>query len=368
MNPTDAQQLLTPKEVQAVALTQHGGPDKLQLHNLPMPPARPGFVRVAVRATSVNHLDLWVRRGLPHLKHTYPHVMGSDGAGIILDAEPGDTITTGQPCIIAPGTSCGHCEACLTGHDNLCKNYGIFGENRPGIAAQVVSVPRSNILPFPKGLTWAEAASVPLTFLTAWQMLTIRAKVQPGETVLIQAGGSGVGTAGIQIAKLYGATVITTASSPQKLKLAKELGADHVINYKEQNFLKEVRALTNRKGVDIVFESVGQSVWTDSLKALTWGGRLVTCGATSGHEASTDLRQVFFRQLQIMGSTMGPRGTLFAILRHIQSGKLRPVLDRTFPFSQAAQAHQFIEDRKHFGKVVLVPDGFDANQVPTTEG
>lgn len=356
--------LLGQESISAVALTEHGGPEVLKLLQVPVPPPRPGFVRVAVKAVSVNHLDLWVRRGLPHLKHQYPHVLGSDGAGVVLDALGDDSLGAGHPCVISPGTSCGHCEACLTGQDNLCRQYGIQGENRPGIAAQVVSVPRANLLPFPRGLSWAQAASLPLTFLTAWQMLVLRARVQPGQTVLVQAGGSGVGSAGIQIAKMFGATVIATASQPWKLERARALGADHVVNYKEERFLDAVRRLTDKRGVDIVFESVGQSVWADSLKALRWGGTLVTCGATSGFQAETDLRQVFFRQLQVLGSTMGPKGTLFEILRHVEAGKLKPVLDQTFAFSQASQAHQRVEAREHFGKVTLAPDGQDASEVP----
>jgi NADPH:quinone reductase-like Zn-dependent oxidoreductase len=358
------QALLERETITALAITAHGGPEVLGLHQRPLPAPREGFVRVAIKAVSVNHLDLWVRRGLPHLKHRYPHVLGSDGAGVVLDALGDDSVGPGHPCLINPGLSCGRCEPCLTGQDNLCAAYGIQGENRPGIAAQVVSVPRANLLPFPRGLTWAEAATLPLTFLTAWQMLVLKAQLKPGQWVLIQAAGSGVGSAAIQIAKLFGAQVIATASTPQKLAQARALGADYVINYKEQPFLDEVRRLTDRRGVDVVFESVGQSVWADSLKALRWGGALVTCGATSGFDAQTDLRQVFFRQLQILGSTMGPKGALFEILRHVEAGRLKPTLDRAFPFSQAAAAHDHVEGRAHFGKVVLYPDGEDVTISP----
>jgi NADPH:quinone reductase-like Zn-dependent oxidoreductase len=347
--------LLAQETVQAVAIERHGPPEVLQALALPRPACPPGHVLVGVRAVSVNHLDLWVRRGLPHLKHRYPHVLGSDGAGVVLDAGGDPSLPVGTPILMSPGLSCGACEACLTGQDNLCRHYGIQGENRPGVAAELVAIPRANVLPFPKGLSWAQGASLPLTFLTAWQMLVLKAQVRPGEVVLLHAAGSGVGAAGVQIAKLLGATVIAVASTPAKLDRARALGADHAL-LSSDDLLRETRRLTDKRGVDVVFDSVGQEVWDVSLKALRWGGRLVTCGATSGFEAQTDLRQVFFRQLQILGSTMGPKGTLFEVLRHVEGGKLRPVLDRAFPFSQAAAAHEHLEARRAFGKVVLYPD------------
>jgi NADPH:quinone reductase-like Zn-dependent oxidoreductase len=356
----DVQAELPPK-VRAVGYHEHGGPEVLQALEIPRPVVRPGHVLVEIKAVSINHLDLWVRRGLPHLRHTYPHVGGSDGAGVVV--EVGDDVRNvelGQPVLINPGTSCMACEACLTGADNLCRHYGINGENRPGICAEIVLVPAANILPFPAGLTWAQGASLPLTFLTAWQMLVIKARVKPGDVVLVQAGGSGVGSAGIQIARLYGATVITTASSKDKLDRALELGAHHAINYKEQDFLAEVRGITQKRGVDIVFDSVGADVWEKNIKALRWGGRLVTCGATSGFAAQTDLRHVFFRQIEILGSTMGPKGSLFEVLRHVESGALRPVVDSVYSFSDASKAHEHVEARRNFGKVLLAPDGVDA--------
>lgn len=346
----------------AVGYHEHGGPEVLEVLEVPTPRVTAGRVLVAMKAVSINHLDLWVRRGLPHLKLAYPHIGNSDGAGEVVAVGPDvHGISVGQPVLINPGTSCMACEACLTGADNLCRRYGIFGENRPGIGAELVSVPSANILPFPAGLSWAEGASLPLTFLTAWQMLVIKARVKPGDWVLIQAGGSGVGTAGIQIARLFGATVITTASTQEKLARARELGAQHTINYREQDFGKEVRALTGKRGVDIVFDSVGADVWEKNIRALRWGGRLVTCGATSGFEAKTDLRHVFFRQIEILGSTMGPKGSLFEILRHVESGALRPVVDSVYAFSEAAAAHRHVEARANFGKVLLAPDGVDAH-------
>ncbi len=318
-----------------------------------------------MRGVSVNRLDLWVRTGLPHLQHQYPHILGCDGAGEIIEVGSRvDDLEVGSPVLINPGLSCGHCEACHSGSQNLCRRYGIYGEHYPGLMAEVVAVPRRNIVPFPRGATWAEAASVPLTFLTAWQMVVERAKVRPGDTVLVQAGGSGVGVAAIQIAKLMGATVLTTASTERKLELARALGADHAINYKEQDFLAEVRRITDRRGLDVVFDHVGAEVWDASLRALTWGGKLVTCGATSGHAAQTDLRQVFFRQLQILGSTMASYSALFEVVKHMEAGRLRPVVDRTLPFSRIAEAHRAMEARETFGKIVMAPDGTDPHQRP----
>ncbi len=348
--------------MRAVGYDEHGGPEVLRVVQVPRPQPRAGHVLVEMRAVSINHLDLWVRRGLPHLKHLYPHIGGSDGAGVVIDVGADVRgVRLSQPVLINPGTSCMACEACLGGADNLCRHYGILGENRPGICAEVISVPAANILPFPNGLTWAQGASLPLTFLTAWQMLVIKAGVKPGDVVLVQAGGSGVGSAGIQIARLHGATVITTASTDEKLARARELGAQHTINYKEQDFLKEVRAITGKRGVDIVFDSVGADVWDKNIRALRWGGKLVTCGATSGFAAQTDLRQVFFRQIEILGSTMGPKGSLFEVLRHVEAGSLRPVVDKVFSFSEASAAHAYVEARKNFGKVLLAPDGVDAH-------
>jgi NADPH:quinone reductase-like Zn-dependent oxidoreductase len=342
--------------MRAVALREHGGPEVLRLEELPEPTVGPGQVRVRVRACALNHLDLWVRRGLPNLRLTYPHVLGSDIAGEVEALGPGvEGIALGQRTVLAPGVSCGVCRDCLAGRDNLCRGYGILGETRSGGYAELVTVPAANVLPFPDGLDFAQASALPLTFQTAWQMLVERARVRPGETVLILAAGSGVGSAGVQIAKLFGATVIATASTAAKLEQARSLGADHVINHAEQGVVAEVRRITARRGVDVVFEHVGASTWKDSLLACARGGRIVTCGATSGFEAVTDLRHVFFRQLSILGSTMGSKSVLYDVLDHVRAGRLHPVVDRVLPLAEAAEAHRLLEERACFGKVVLLP-------------
>lgn len=340
----------------AVTLREHGRPEVLSWEEVEDPTPGPGEVLVAMKAVALNHLDLWVRRGLPHLKLAYPHIPGSDGAGVVQGWGEGvEGLEVGQRVLINPGLSCGHCEACLRGRDNLCRQYHILGESTRGLCSELAVVPRTNILPYPEGVEMTDAAAIPLTFMTAWQMLVDRAQLKAGEWVLIQGGGSGVGSAGIQIAKMLGATVITTASTDEKLEKAAALGADHGIRYTDQDVRAEVRRLTGKRGVDVVFEHVGAAVWSDSIRSLTWGGRLVTCGATSGFKAETDLRHVFFRQLSILGSTMGSKGSLFEILRHIEAGHLRPVVDRVMKMSEASAAHEVLESRQAFGKVVLVP-------------
>jgi NADPH:quinone reductase-like Zn-dependent oxidoreductase len=340
--------------MKAVGFKKHGGPEVLEWMDLPAPEAGPGQVQVRVKAVGLNHLDLWIRQGLPHLKYEYPHILGADIAGEITAIGKGiDDLILGQKTLVHPALSCGYCERCGLGQDNLCPRYQILGEHCAGGYAQYVVVPRRNILPYPESLSWTEAACIPLVFLTAWQRLVEKAKIRPGMIVVVHGAASGVGSAAIQIAKLFGAEVITTAGSEEKLAKAKQLGADHLINYKKQNFLEAVTAIAGKQKVDVVFEHIGKVMWRESLLCLRWGGTLVTCGATTGFQADTDLRQIFFRQLQILGSTMGSRGSQFEILRHFDSGKLKPVLDRVFPLKEAAEAHRLLEGGQHFGKIVL---------------
>lgn len=340
--------------MRAQVIREHGGIEVIRAEELPDPTPGPMQVLVRVRAVALNHLDLWVRRGLPGLKLQYPHLLGSDIAGEIEALGPGvKGVQVGQKVLLNPGLSCGRCRACLLGQDNLCPEYHILGESAPGGYAELFLAPVQNLLPFPEPLSFAEAACIPLTFLTAWQMVVLKAQVKPGETVFIHAAGSGVSVAAIQIAKLFGARVIAASSSEEKRQRAKDLGADEVVP--TESFFTEVRRLTDKRGVDVVIEHPGAATWDSSLKILVRGGRLVTCGATSGYEAATDLRFVFFRQLQILGSTMGPKGALFDVLSHVSAGKLRPILDRTLPLSEAREAHRILEAREAFGKVVLCP-------------
>ena len=342
--------------MKAVVFNQHGGPEVLQLAEVPDSQIKANEVLIEVRACALNHLDVWVRNGLPGIKIPLPHILGDDIAGVV--REVGELVTwvnPGDEVMIQPGISCGHCADCLAGRDNMCDEYDIIGYRRDGGYAELVAVPAVNVIPKPKSLSWPEAAALPLVTLTAWHMLVARANLQPGEDVLIHAAGSGVGSIGIQIAKLRGARVITTASSDEKLAKARELGAHETIDYTRDDWPKEVKRLTNGRGVDVVFEHTGETTWPGSILSLKKGGRLVTCGATSGFDARTDLRHVFYRHLTILGSMMGSKSDLLAAMKFIESGEIRAVIDRTLPLAEARQAHELMEDRKQFGKLVLLP-------------
>ena len=341
--------------MRAIIFSQHGGPEVLRLAEVPDPQIKANEVLVEVRACALNHLDVWVRNGLPGIKIPLPHILGCDVAGVV--REVGDLVTWAKPgdeVMVQPGVSCGHCPECLAGRDNMCDEYDIVGYRRDGGYAQFVAVPGVNVIPKPKNLRWEDAAALPLVTLTAWHMLVARAQVQPGEDVLIHAAGSGVGSLGIQIAKLRGARVLATASSEEKLARARELGADDTINYSSDDWPKQVKRLTNGRGVDVVFEHTGEATWPGSILSLKKGGRLVTCGATSGFEARTDLRQVFYRHLTILGSMMGSKADLLAAMKFIESGQVRAVVDRVLPLEEARKAHELMEDRAQFGKLVLL--------------
>ena len=340
--------------MKAVIFEKHGGPEVLKLAAVPDPKIKANEVLVEVRACALNHLDVWVRNGLPGIKIPLPHILGDDIAGVV--RETGELVTwvnPGDEVMIQPGVSCGHCAECLAGRDNMCDDYDIIGYRRDGGYAEFVAVPGVNVIPKPKNLSWTEAAALPLVTLTAWHMLIARANLQPGEDVLVHAAGSGVGSLGIQIAKLRGARVITTASSDDKLAKARELGADAGVNYTRDDWPKEVKRLTNARGVDVVFEHTGAATWPGSILSLKKGGRLVTCGATSGFDAKTDLRHVFYRHLTILGSMMGSKADLLTAMKFIESGQIRAAVDRTLPLAEARKAHELIEDRAQFGKVVL---------------
>ena len=340
--------------MQAVRFHRHGGPEVLQLEEVPVPEPGPGQVRIRVRAVALNHLDLWNRQGLPGRTVPLPRIPGADVAGEVDALGPGAAgPEPGSRVIVNPGLSCGRCRACLEGRDNLCPQYDVLGSRSDGGYAQYVVVPAANVVPMPANLDFTEAAAVPLVFLTAWHMLVTLARVQPGETVLVWGAGSGVGSAAIQIARLFGARVIATVGSPDKVERARRLGADVVLDHSRQAVDEEVRALTGRRGVDVVFEHVGQATWEKSLRSLTHGGRLVTCGATTGPQGVTDIRYVFARQLQIFGSYMGSKGELLRLLPFVEEGRLRPVVDRVLPLAAAAEAHRIMEERRHFGKLVL---------------
>ncbi len=340
--------------MKAVLIRRHGGPEVLEIADLPRPSAGPGEVVIRVKAAGMNHLDTWVRRGIPGT--TLPMILGSDAAGLVVETGTGVRgLAEGDKVFVSPGYSCGRCLACLSGQDPLCKDYGMFGEHRDGTQAEFVALPAGSVLPLPAGLTFEEGAAFPLVFLTAWHMVVGRAAVRVGEEVLVHAGGSGVGSAAIQIARLHGARVLTTVGSDDKAGKVRALGAEAVINYRKSDFLEEVRRLTSKRGVDVVIESVGQETWDRSLRALAKGGRLVTCGATSGYQGTTDLRHVFYKGLSILGSTMGTRAELLRLAPLVGEGKLKPVIDRVLPLDRVAEGHRAMAERSLFGKIVLTP-------------
>jgi NADPH:quinone reductase-like Zn-dependent oxidoreductase len=340
--------------MRAVVVPRHGGPEVLEIVTRPKPEPGPGEVLVAVRAAGINHLDTWVRRGMPGITLPLPMIPGSDASGVVAAIGPGVAgVAPGDRVFVSPGYSCERCEECWAGREPLCRSYGLLGEHRDGTQAEFIALRASHVLPLPPTLSFEEGAAFPLVFLTAWHMLVARAGVRPGDDVLVLAGGGGVGSAAIQIARLHGARVLTTVGSDDKIAKARSLGADVVINHRTTDPIDVVRKTTGKRGVDIVVDSVGQETWEKSILALARGGRLVTCGATTGYGAMTDLRHVFFKGLSILGSTMGSRAELVRIAALVGSGRLRPVVDRVLPLEQVALAHQAIAERSLFGKIVL---------------
>lgn len=346
-------------------IAHHGGPEALAWGEWPDPTPGPGEVTVRVRACALNHLDLWLRNGVPGHRFPLPLIPGSEIAGDVAALGAGvSDLQPGTPCLVAPGVSCGSCARCLAGLDHLCARYGLLGEHQDGGYAESVTVPRRNILPLPAGLSYVEAAAIPLGFLTAWHMLTARAALAAHEDILLHAAGSGVTTAGIQIARLLGARrILVTAGTEEKLVRARELGATHGILYGSGDFVRAVREATAGEGVDVVFDHVGGETFERSLKLLKRGGRVVFCGATSGAEAKIHLRALFFKQISILGSTMGSLAELWTLLPYFASGALAPVVDRTFPLAEAPAAQEFLARRGAFGKLVLTV-GTGAREVP----
>ena len=344
--------------MRACVLTATGGIDKLELQYVPDAPApQAGEVRVGIRAAALNHLDLFVAEGMPGSADRFPHVGGADGAGIVESVGPDvTTVRPGDRVMLNPGISDYTCEFCRAGEQSLCVNYRLLGEHLPGTLADLVTVPVHNVAPIPPlvpPLSWAEAAAFSLVTLTAWRMLVTRARVKAEELVLIWGIGGGVSLAALRIAKLHGARVIVTSSSDAKLDTAKQLGADVTLNHTTQKVSQEVRALTNKRGVDIVVENVGAATWDESLRSLCRGGRLVTCGATSGPQAGLDLRRRFWHHWSLLGSTMGNAAEYAEVVRRLGQGELRPVVDRVFPIARAREAYERLRKGEQLGKVVV---------------
>jgi len=343
--------------MQAVQFTDHGGPDVVEYGSVPDPEPGPEEVLVDVRAGGLNHLDVWTRNGLPGLDLDLPHVPGSDAAGVV--EAVGDRVSRFSPgdrVAVTAGVSCGDCEFCRDGDGSLCVDFEIIGEHTTGVHSELAVVHEDNLVTVPAGVGWETAAGAPLVFQTAWRMLVTRADVSPGETVLVQGASGGVGHAAVQIAADAGAEVFATASSAAKLDYARELGADHGIDYEERDLPAAVREATGKRGVDVVVDHVGGDTWSDSLRCLARGGRLVTCGATAGPRPQTDIPRIFGNQLTVLGSTMATPGEVDDVLAKVWDGTYEVRVRETLPMSESARAHELLEDREGFGKVVVVPD------------
>ncbi|MEC9071676.1 MAG: zinc-binding dehydrogenase [Myxococcota bacterium] len=340
--------------IRAAVTSKHGGPEAITIEERPLPSPGPGEVRVRVRACALNHLDVWVRRGLPGSRFHVPIIGGADISGEISALGEGVTdIAHGQGVMVLPGVSCWSCPRCDAGEDHLCRSYGILGESQDGGLAEEIVVSSRGVVPTPERLSWEEAAALSLSMLTAWHMLVGRAALRSGETILVHGGASGVGSSAIQIAKHLGATVIATAGSESKLEAARSLGADHTIHYGEEDFVARVKELTSRRGADVIFEHVGGEVFERSLRCLAWAGRLVTCGATAGGTAQVDLRHLFFKSQSLLGSTMGNRAEYLELVRLYEAGHFRPLIHDVLPLEKVGEAHRLLEERQAIGKVVI---------------
>jgi NADPH2:quinone reductase len=343
--------------MKAVQFREHGDTDVIEYAERPRPEPDDDEVLVEMRAGALNHLDLWTRRGLPTLDLAMPHTPGSDGAGVVEavgDAverfDPGDRVA------VWAGVHCGQCEFCRDGREPLCVRYHVIGEHVPGVHAEYATVPADNLVRVPEGVDWATAAAAPLVFGTAWRMLMTRGDLRATDDVLVLGASGGVGHAAVQIAAHAADTVYATASTEAKLDAARELGADHAIAYTETDFAREVRERTGKRGVDVVVDHVGSETWPDSLASLAKGGRLLTCGATTGPHGETDIRRLFWNQLDVRGSTMATPGELDDALARVWDGTFQPRVRETLPMSETARAHELLADREGFGKVVVIPD------------
>ena len=358
--PTVTATVLTPQPgepvMQGVFFEEHGDADVLEYGELPDPEVGRGDVLVDVKAGALNHLDVWTRKGMPS-PGEFPHIPGSDAAGVV--TEIGEDVTrfeVGDHVAVAAGSFCGDCEFCRQGEESLCERYTIIGEHSTGVHSEFASLPEENLVYVPDHVDWETAAAAPLVFQTAWRMLHSRAELEAGESVLVLGASGGVGHAAVQIAAQAGATVYATGSSQAKLDAAEELGADHVVNYEEEDFAEAIDELTGGRGVDVVVDHVGGPTWQNSLASLAKGGRIVTCGATAGPKVEVNISTLFWNQYDILGSTMGSNSDIDEVLELVWDGTFEPQIREVLPMSEATQAHQLLEDREGFGKVVVVPD------------
>lgn len=343
--------------MKAVQFSGHGDTDVIEYGDFPDPEIGPDEVLVDMKAGALNHLDVWTRRGLPGIDLEMPHIPGSDGAGVV--TEVGEDVTRfdeGDHVALLAGVYCGQCEFCRHGEYPLCARYHIIGEHVRGVHSEYAAIPAENLTTVPDHVDWETAAAAPLVFQTAWRMLLTRGELDPGETVLVLGSSGGVGHAAVQVAKHAGAEVIATAGNEEKLSYAEEIGADHTIDYSEEDFASRVREMTGKRGVDMVVDHVGADTWSDSLKSLAKGGRVVTCGATTGGQPETNINRIFWNQLSVMGSTMATPGEAEDALELVWDGTFEPRIRETLPMSETVRAHELLENREGFGKVVVIPD------------
>ena len=340
--------------MKAVRIYEHGGLDKLIYDDLPQPDCLSDKVKINIKASALNHLDIWVRNGLPGIPIPLPMILGSDGSGTIVEVGSDvDKFQKGEDVVIQPGTFCRICQHCKQGRENYCPGYGILGETENGTQTEFLVIDPANIHSKPDHLNYVEAASMPLVFMTAYQMLIKRAKLQADEMVLIYGGTSGVGSASIQISKELGAQVIATAGNDKKCEFSIKIGADHVVNHSQDNWVDDVKNITGKSGVNVVIEHIGVSTWKQSLRVLSKGGRIVTCGATTGADVNVNLAHLFIKQQSILGSTMGSIPTFIEVMEKINEKKYTPIVDKVFPMEDIRHAHEYMENRYQMGKVVV---------------
>ncbi len=341
--------------MRAALFHENGGPDVLRIEDVPRPEPGPGEVLVRVRAAALNHLDLWVRRGLP-IETTMPHVGGSDVAGDIAEVGAGvDPSRVGERVVVNPSLACGHCRECAQGEESMCPRYRILGEHTDGGFAEYVAVDADRAYALPDDLSYEDAAALPISYMTAWRALVGRAALRPGEDVLVIGASGGTALAAVQIARLLGARVFALTKGAEKVARLKEIGADVAYDRADEDWSAAVYRDTGKRGVDVVVENVGAATWSGSLRALAKGGRLVTYGATAGPKVELDVRQVFWKQIQVIGTTMASRAEFEAMLRVVFAGRLRPVVDSVLPLDRIREAHERLESGEQIGKIVLVP-------------
>ena len=343
--------------MKAVQFSEHGDRDVIEYGDFPDPEIESDEVLVDIKAGGLNYLDVWTRRGMPILDLDFPHIPGSDGAGVV--SEIGDDVTrfeVGDHVAVTAGKYCGKCEFCRDGQESMCVSYHLIGEHIRGVHSELAAVPEKNLVAVPEHVDWETAASASLVFQTAWRMLISRGELGPSESVLVLGASGGVGHAAVQIADHVGAEVYATASTDEKLQYAEECGADHVINYEDDDFAAEIRDLTGKRGVDMVVDHIGEATYPDSLKSLAKGGRIVTCGATTGPNPGAGLDRIFWNQLSVVGSTMATPGEIDDVLPLVWDGTFESHVRASLPMSEAARAHEMLENREGFGSVVVRPD------------